>query len=109
MLLRLTSQLRIYGPVPELFHGFPILNLSATDDVLEIVGFLMLESLITDVVVELWILELLILASNLGSALLHCVCNDRGNQVTRLHIARIAHLSVASTIIYDDRRELAHF
>jgi hypothetical protein len=109
VLFRLTSQLRVDSSVPELFHSFPVLNLPATDDILKIVGLLMLKCLVSDVVVELWVLEFLILACNLCSSLLYSIRNDCWDEVTRLHVASVAHFGIAGTIVNDDRRELAHF
>ena len=67
------------------------------------------ESLITDVEIELWAFEFLVLASNLGGALIDSICNSSGNDVGRLHVASVTHLGVPGSIINHDSRELAHF
>ncbi len=51
VLFRLTPKLRVNSAMPELFHGLPVLNLSTTNDILQVVGFLVQECVITNVVV----------------------------------------------------------
>ena len=109
MLLGLTSQLRIDGAVPELLHGFPVLNLAASNNVLQVVRLLMKEGLITDVVVEFRVLELLALAGTLGGPLLQGIRDHCRNQIAGLHVAGITHLRVSCAIVYHDCRKIAHF
>ena len=109
MLLGLTSQLRIDGSVPELLHGFPVLNLAASNNVLQVVRLLMQEGLITNVVVEFRVLELLALAGTLGGPLLQGIGDHCRNQIAGLHVAGITHLRVSCAIVYHDCRKIAHF
>jgi hypothetical protein len=61
VLLRLASQLRVDGAMPELLHRFPVLNLTATNDILQVVCLLVQERIVTDVVIELGVAEILAL------------------------------------------------
>ena len=58
MLLWFTPEVRVDSSVPELLHGFPVFNLTTTNDILHIVCLLMSPHIFTDVVVKLWILEI---------------------------------------------------
>ncbi len=53
MFLRLAAQVRVDGPVPELFDGFPVFNLAAPDDEAYLVALLVLESFVSNVEVQL--------------------------------------------------------
>jgi hypothetical protein len=63
VLLRLASQLRVDCAVPELLHSLPIFNLTASYDILEIMRFLVQESLVTNVVVKFRVGKVLTLSS----------------------------------------------
>jgi hypothetical protein len=47
--------------MPELLHRFPVLNLTATNDILQVVCLLVQERIVTDVVIELGVAEILAL------------------------------------------------
>jgi hypothetical protein len=61
VLLRLASQLRVDGAMPELFHRFPVLYLTATNDILQVVSLLVQECIVTDVVIEFWVAKIMAL------------------------------------------------
>ena len=95
--------------MPELLHGFPVLDLTASYYILEIVGLLMHECLVANVVVELGVLELLALAGALSGTLIIRVCNDSRDEIAGLHVASVTHLCVSCAIIDHDSRKFAHF
>jgi len=109
VLLRFAPQLRINSSVPELLHGFPVFNLAASNNVLQVVRLLMQESFITNVVVEFGVLELLALAGTLCCPLLQWIGDHCRNQIAGLHVAGIAHLCVSCAIVDHDCRKIAHF
>ena len=109
VLLRLASQLRVDGAMPELLHRFPVLNLSATNDILQVVCLLVQECIVADVVIEFGVGEILALASRLGLALVDRIGDHSWNEIARLHVARISHLGVTCAIINDYSGEFAHF
>lgn len=49
MLFWLTAEVRVDSSVPELFHGFPVVDLSASQNSLDIMSLLMSEGFISDV------------------------------------------------------------
>jgi hypothetical protein len=61
VLLRLASQLRVDGAMPELLHRFPVLYLTATNDILQVVCLLVQERFVTNVVIEFWVAEIMAL------------------------------------------------
>lgn len=109
VLFRFAPKLGINGSMPEFFHCFPILNLSTSYNILKIVRLLMLKSFISNVVVKFRVLKLLTLACTLRCSLVVWVCNNCGNEITRLHISCITHLCISCSIIDNYSREFAHF
>jgi len=84
--------------VPKFLNGLPITNLAGSHGINEIVVIFIPEGIITNVVIQLVILE----STDLNVTLVDMVSNDGGNNMGGLKIGCITHFGVACSVVNDN-------